>query len=134
MSILVTARIAGGEFRTKLPFPNTLNLEKNVTYQTKKKEANTLKSRIVELESEMDAIRKDMRSDWQRDQAQKITDFRNALEQEFGLTNHPRVSLAQKNQLWDLAWNKANGPQYGDDSGFIGVYEEYLNLIGLLIL
>jgi len=107
-------RIKADEFETKLPFPRDEELEKHEKYQKLTKEILQLQARIQVLKSNMSILVSDMKWAWDKDQATLKTKFKEALEEAYGLQNHPK-----KNEIWQKAWDD------GHSGGLTEVLNEY---------
>jgi len=123
MAETLRERIEKGEFENRAPSPHSQkDLRKDTEYLKLLKEEKQLSSRLVDIESEMCSIRRLMHSVQRGEEASRRECFRQALETEFGTSDHPK-----RDQLWDRAYDA------GHSNGWTEIFGEYEDLVELIL-
>lgn len=121
MSQTIQERIDSGEFRNVLPFPADATLDLHPAYQALDKELSELLDKVHEIKKAKKALRDDMRIEYDNESVIRRDAFRHALEEEYGLQDHPK-----REQVWMKAWDDGHSGGWGS---IHNVYAELAELV-----
>lgn len=114
-------RIVAGEFENILPYPTDIVLINDPAYQQLDAEESQSQERLQEIQEAKKALIRAMRKEYDLESAAKKLKFKEALEEEYGLQDHPK-----KDDVWNKAWED------GHSGGWASIYYEYEELAELV--
>ncbi len=121
ISFSVRDRIQAGEFENILNYPTDAVLNGDPTYQALDKEQCQLQGKINEIKGVKKALVCTMKQEYDNESSLRRTDFKAALEKEYGLQDHPK-----RDRIWQKAWDDGHSGGWTD---ILNVYEELVDLI-----
>lgn len=114
-------RIQTGEFENILHFPTDTVLNGDPAYQALNTEQNQLLDRAEEIKEIKAALIRMMKQEYNNESSLRRTQFKAALEEEYGLQNHPK-----KGKIWQKAWDDGHS---GGWTSILNIYDELFDLI-----
>jgi len=115
-------KIQAGEFENMFPFPTDATLGEDPAYRALHAEKRQLLQRLGEIKEAIKALVHTMRKDYDNESFAKKCKFKEALEEEYGLQDHPK-----KDDIWNKAWED------GHSGGWNSVLCEYDELADLVV-
>jgi len=102
-------RIAAGEFENVLPFPTDAVLDKDPAYVALDKEQCQLLDRTLEIKEAKKVLVQTMHKEYGIESTHRRNNFKTALEEEYGLQNHPK-----RDEIWRQAWEDGHSGGWGE--------------------
>lgn len=119
---MIRERIQNGEFESTCKYPSKETLANHEAYQKIAKELKRLQDGVDDLSIVEKDMRANMEIAYDANCAEIRANFRQTLEETYGLQNHPK-----KDQIWQKAWDD------GHSGGYFEVLSAYDELAELVI-
>lgn len=118
----IRSRIQNREFENILKYPSdNVLLSDCPAYAALDKEQCQLLGKINKIKMAKKALIRTMIEDYRNESSLRRTNFKTALEEEYGLQNHPK-----KDRIWRKAWDDGHSGGWTD---ILNIYNELFDLI-----